>query len=70
MTIDQLLREATAFRTFEDFRQSAERDGYVPTLRCVPLAQVTKNRRKEQSCVNELAERLETLGFQVWRPRA
>lgn len=65
-SLNELTAELTAFRTFAQFAEAMDR-GYTPTL----MAQkCRKNQRKiieRNERINELADRLEALGWKVWR---
>lgn len=54
MTLTQLVKKATACRTFAELAELMD-NGYVPTL------------TRSDEATQELANRLEALGYAVWR---
>jgi len=66
MTMDELLRKATAFTSFEDFINSVENFGYIPTIHCQGLRKVSGSYRHYQAAKNELAKRLIKGGFKIY----
>lgn len=67
MSIDELVRNVSAFSSFSDLEKSMRENGYVPTLNCKPLRTLSKKQRIRQAQVNELAHRLTSLGLSNYR---
>lgn len=70
LTLDELTKGVTACGSWYDFSE-AMTSGYTPTLVAHSLVGLRGKRREQQmawnACVEELANRLEKLGYKVWR---
>ena len=64
MSLQDLTTSVTAFSTWTGFTD-AMHAGYVPTLR--PQAGRSKATKHHNEMTDELATRLEGMGFKVWR---
>jgi hypothetical protein len=65
-SLNQLTAELTAFRTFADLADAMDR-GYTPTLQAAPARKNQRRVIERNQKVAELADRLEALGWKVWR---
>lgn len=61
-SLTQLTQAVTAFGCFADLAAAMD-GGYIPTLQTAP----GKRHVRRNEMVSELADRLESLGWQVWR---
>lgn len=64
MSLHELTTKVTAFSTWNQFAAAMD-GGYVPTLQ--PHAGRDKATRTYNEAVQELAYKLESLGWKVWR---
>jgi hypothetical protein len=64
MSLNDLTTQVTACQTWNNFAENMH-NGYVPTLR--PHAGRSKATKHYNEMVEELANRLEAMGFKVWR---
>lgn len=65
-SLNQLTAEVTAFQTFADLAAAMDR-GYTPTLQTQPARRNQRRVIERNEKVTELADRLEALGWKVWR---
>lgn len=65
-SLNQLTAELTAFRTFAQLAEAMDR-GYTPTLQVVKCRKNQRRQIERNELVQELADRLEALGWKVWR---
>lgn len=64
-TTNELVRELTAFRSWSEMLTAMVEHGYVPTLR--PERSRSRAARARNELVAELADRIEGLGYRVYR---
>lgn len=63
--LDQLTQICTAFPCWYEFAEAMTNNGYVPTLR--PHPGRAKGQKAWNEAVVELANRIEAIGFRVYR---
>ena len=64
-SLNDLTIAVTAFRSWNEFAEKLN-NGYTPTLMENKLS-TTKREQARNELVRELADRLESLGWKVWR---
>ena len=63
-SLTELTREVTAFPTFASLAEAMDA-GYTPSL--LTSKSRSKSAKEKNGMVTELADRLEAMGYQVWR---
>jgi hypothetical protein len=63
-SLNDLTKEVTAFPTFAKFAEAMDA-GYTPTLQQLPGR--GKSAAERNAKIAELADRIESLGWKVWR---
>jgi hypothetical protein len=64
-SLNQLTIECTAFQTWKDFERAMSDNHYVPSL--YPHTGRGKAQKEWNEMVTELADRLESMGYSVYR---
>lgn len=65
-SLNELTTELTAFPSFAVFAEKMDA-GYIPTLQTQPARKNQRRIIERNELVTELADRLESLGWKVWR---
>lgn len=65
-SLNELTTELTAFSSFAQFTEAMDR-GYLPTLQTRPARKTDTRIQARNELITELADRLESLGWKVWR---
>lgn len=65
-SLNELTTELTAFQSWTEFAAAMDR-GYTPTLQAQPCRKNQRRVIERNERIAELADRLESLGWKVWR---
>lgn len=65
-SLTDLTNQVTAFKTFAELATAMD-NGYTPTLQVQPARKNQRRVIERNELVTELADRLEALGWKVWR---
>lgn len=65
-SLNELTQELTAFNSFSEFAEKMD-GGYIPTLMTRKARRTDTRIQARNELITELADRLEALGWKVWR---